>query len=257
MKNFGISLDITQDCLNEQVHSVNTITHDIKDGYKIINEKYYKEYTPEGSLRLTIDYDSSNEVIRKKITTFKTDGKPIGYKVYNDENEIESYCEYRYHLNGNKLALYEDQECIEQYDYDDNNNLCLIYYPNIEASDYYEYDLNRFVVKQLSLSGENSIFNGLSKKTTLFTNDLSGNVLEMKVINAETQQLLYTLKNKVNSFGDDIECIGLLSDGRIHSEVRYNYKYDDWGNWVLQETMNKKGEIYRQSSRTIEYFSNK
>jgi hypothetical protein len=75
----------------------------------------------------------------------------------------------------------------------------------------------------------------------------------MKVYNAETKELLFTQKNTINNQGDEIESIGYNGDGSVHAHVKYEYKYDNFGNWIYKKTFTKEGRIYREEERVITY----
>lgn len=124
---------------------------------------------------------------------------------------------------------------------------------NINAKDLYEYDLNNFVTKQISILTKKSLLGSPQNKLTLLTNDTFGNITEMKVFDYESKQLLFNQKNTINHIGDEVESIGYNGDGSIYSHVKYNYKYDTKGNWILKETLTQDGRLYKEEKRIISY----
>jgi hypothetical protein len=128
-------------------------------------------------------------------------------------------------------------------------------YPNTGSQDIFEYDENGLVIRQLSLSGDYSLFGGLKKKLTIFKNDHYGNILVMEVRNAESAELLFTQKNEINSQGDEVESIGYNADNSIYSFVQYEYTYDNYNNWITKQTLTSKGHIYQEEQREINYYS--
>jgi hypothetical protein len=164
---------------------------------------------------------------------------------------------------GKIVNRFHDGELLETYKYDLDGNVSYVIHPQV-GTDVYMYDGNGLAVKQLSLSEENPLFssllssvfgNGPKKKLTIFINDDWGNIVEMKVYNAETKELLFTQKNVINQQGDEIESIGYNGDGTIYSHVKYLYSYDTMGNWVLKRNLSKEGDIYMEEERDIIYYN--
>lgn len=260
MKNFGIKGDTTLDFLKGNVNSVENTTYDIKDGATEPTERSYREYDKNGNRTSSVYYDENDNVRLKQVSQFNGAGKKIGYVNYNKYGSQDSNGKYQYDFNGRMIAKHHDGTCEEQYEYDNSGNVSQVYYPNTGRRDLYEYDLNNLATKQLSIKGENSLFGSLfggpNKKLTLFTNDKFGNIIEMKVYDAESKNLLFTQKNSINSNGDEIESIGYNGDGSVYSHVKYNYQYDNNGNWILKQTLNKDGKVYRENKREITYHNN-
>lgn len=259
MKNFGIKGDTTLDFLNGQVSSVKTVTNDIKDGEAEQTDHSYREYDKKGNRTLSIHYDDNDAVRLKQVSQFDSSGKKIGYVNYDKYDRQDSYGKYQYDYNGKMTAKYHDGTCEEQYEYDGKGNVAQVYYPNTGGRDLYEYDLNNLATKQLSKKGENSLFGSLfggpKNKLTIFTNDKFGNIIEMKVYDGDTKELLFTQKNTANDKGDEIESIGYNADGSVYSHVKYNYQYDNNDNWILKQTLTKDGKVYRENKRQIKYHS--
>ena len=145
-----------------------------------------------------------------------------------------------------------------QTEYNEVGKISVVHYSKTGAKELYEYNENGLATQQLGLSGENSLFGNLfgapNKKLTTFVNDHWGNITEMKVYNAETRELLFAQKNTINKQGDEIESIGYNSDNSVYSHLKYEYKYDTNGNWIIKQTFTEKGLLYREEERIIEYF---
>lgn len=259
MKNFGIKSDRALDFLVGEVKSTTNKTFDIKDGVKELKDHLKREYNLDGHRSLSLYYEKNGRLRMRQVSKFDEDGNKIGYTNYNENDLRDSYGKYELNYDGNIVRKFHDGEHEESYEYDDNNNITKVLYPNTGGRDIYEYDDNGLATQQLSLSGENSmfgnLFSGPKKKLTTFVNDRWGNIIEMKVYNAETKELLFTQKNSINNQGDEIESIGYKADGSIHAHVKYEYKYDDSGNWTFKKTLTKDGLVYREQERVISYHS--
>lgn len=259
MKNFGIKSDRTLDFLIGEVKSVTNKTFDLKDGVKELSDHSTREYNSDGYRSLSIYYEKSGDIRLRQVSRFDDEGNKIGYINYNANDLRDSQGKYELDYEGKIVSKFHNGEHEESYEYDDNDNITEVFYPNTGGRDIYEYDDNGLATQQLSLSGENSLFGNLfggpKKKLTTFVNDRWGNITEMKVYNAETRELLFTQKNTINNQGDEIESIGYKADGSVHAHVRYEYKYDNNGNWIFKKTLTKEGRVYREQERLITYYS--
>lgn len=259
MKNFGIKADRALDFLIGEVKSVTNKTFDIKDGVKELNDHSTREYNSDGYRSLSIYYEKSGRLRLRQVSRFDDEGNKIGYTNYNANDLRDSQGKYELDYEGKIVSKFHNGEHEESYEYDDNDNIVEVLYPNTGGRDIYEYDLNGLATQQLSLSGENSMFGNLfggpKKKLTTFVNDRWGNITEMKVYNAEPRELLFTQKNTINNQGDEIESIGYKVDGSVHAHVKYEYKYDGSGNWTFKKTLTKDGLVYREQERVITYYS--
>lgn len=103
------------------------------------------------------------------------------------------------------------------------------------------------VVRQLNSQG----------KIFTFKNDELGNVIEMKVFQNGSNEVLFTQHNRININGDETESIGLNKDGSVHSESYYDYKYDSNGNWILRNQKFRDGKVQKTTHREIYYHSGK
>ena len=256
MKTFGITLDTTLDFLVGDIKSATSKCYEIKDGVRTLSNHSAREYNKKGQRTRTIYYNTTGEVRLLQDIQFDGHENSIGY--INFKNGLkDSSGRYDLNSNGRLKSKSHNGETEEIYTYE--NNLVQILYPNTGAKDIYECDDNGFAIKQLSLRGEDSIFGstfGPDRKLTIFENDKFGNVIDMRVYDAETKELLFMQKNQINSFGNEIESIGYNADGSIYSQVKYNYQYDDFQNWVVKQTLTAEGKIYREEIREITYHPN-
>lgn len=259
MKNFGIKSDRTLDFLIGDVKSVTNKTFQIKDGMKELNDHSMREYNSDGYRSLSIYYEKSGGLKLRQVSRFDDQGNKIGYTNYNANDLRDSQGKYELDYNGKIVRKFHGGELEESYEYDDNNNITVVLYANTGGRDIYEYDDNGLAIQQLSLSGDNSMFGNLfggpKKQLTTFVNDRWGNITEMKVYNAETRELLLTQKNTINNHGDEIEIIGYKADSSIPGHVKYEYKYDNKGNWTFKKTLKNDGFVYREEERVITYHS--
>jgi len=259
MKNFGIKSDRTLDFLIGDVKSVTNKTFQIKDGIKELNDHSMREYNSDGYRSLSIYYEKSGGLKLRQVSRFDDQGNKIGYTNYNANDLRDSQGKYELDYKGKIVRKFHNGELEESYEYDDNNNITVVLYANTGGRDIYEYDDNGLAIQQLSLSGENSMFGNLfggpKKQLTTFVNDRWGNITEMKVYNAETRELLLTQKNTINNHGDEIEIIGYKADSSIPAHVKYEYKYDNNGNWTFKKTLKNDGFVYREEERVITYHS--
>jgi hypothetical protein len=259
MKNFGIKTDRANDYLVGKVKSVTIKIFDIKEGIKELNYHSMNEYNFDGHRCLSLYYKKSGGLRLRQVFRFDNDGNKIGYTNYNTNGLRDGQGIYELDNEGKIVNKFHDGEHLECYEYDDNDNITEVFYNNTGDRDIYEYDNNGLVIKQLSLSGESSmfgnIFGGPKKKLTTYVNDRWGNIIEMKVYNAETRELLFTQKNTINNQGDEIESIGYKADGLVHAHMKYEYIYDNNGNWILQKTTTKDGRVYNEHEREITYHS--
>lgn len=250
MINFGIKSEKTLDLLREDVESVLIY----EDGKKE-SQSYYNK---DGNRALTLHFDE-NDKIRMKQETTSVNGLKTGFINYDENGYEGSFSEYELNHQGKIISKFYDGECEEQYQYDQDGRLNVVFYPNTGAKDIYEYDHNNLAIKQLSVKGENSMFGSLfggpNKKLTTFENDRFGNIISMKVYDAESDQLLFSQTNKINSEGDEIESINLNGDGSVYSKQFYSYEYDRKNNWILKRDLDENGNSGREQKRQILYYS--
>ena len=250
MINFGIKEDKRLDFLRNDVKSVIT--------YKEGNKESQSFYGENGDRTLRVHYDDDETVKLKQETTFQN-GYKSGYINYDQYDNRDSFGEYGLNHKGQIISKYHNGELEEEYQYNELGQIKVLQYSNTGARELYEYDSNGLVIQQLSLQGENSMFGSLfggpKKKLTTFSNDSLGNVIEMKVYDAETNQLMFTQRNKINEKGDEIECLNLNGDGSIHSEIFYDYEYDSKQNWLVRKTLDENKNLKREEKRNILYFS--
>jgi hypothetical protein len=252
MINFGIKEDKELDFLRNNVKSV--ITY--QDG----NKKSQSFYSENGDRTLRINYDDDESINLKQESTFK-DGLKTGYINYDKYDNRKSFGEYKLDYRGQIISKYHDGELEEEYQNNELGQIKVIQYSNTGARELYEYDSNNLAVSQLSLQGENSlfgsIFGGPKKKLTIFVNDSFGNIVEMKVYDAETNKLIFIQKSKINQQGNEIECLNLNGDGSTYSEMFYDYEYDKKQNWIVQKTLDANGNLKSEEKRNILYYSEK
>ena len=259
MKNFGIKSDRALDFLIGEVKTTTNKTFDIKDGVRELKDHSTREYHSDGHRCLSLYYEKNGRLKMRQVSKFDEGGNKIGYTNYNENDLRDSYGKYELDYDGRIASKFHNGKMEETYEYDDDDNIIAVHYPNTGGRDIYEYDENGLATQQLSLSGENSLFGNLfggpKKKLTTFVNDRLGNITEMKVYNAETRELLFTQKNTINNQGDEVESIGYKADGSVHAHVKYEYKYDSNGNWTFKKTLTKDGLVYREQERVITYYS--
>jgi len=257
MKNFGVKSNMALDYLNGILSSVYTKSFEITGIEKNCIERVYREYNEDGERILSIHYDNDENIRLKQVSKLDGFGNQVGYVNYDSFDNQISAGKYEYDYRTRMIAKYHNGECEEQYKYDENDNIIQVYYPNTGARDLYEYAINNFASTQLSIRGEDSlfgsIFGGPNKKLTTFLNDALGNIYEMRVFDAETKNLLFLQKNKINDQGDEIESIGYNADGSVHAHLKYNYEYDNKNNWTLKQTLTSVGRVYHETTRTIKY----
>ena len=255
MINFGIKTNKTLDFLRADVKTVITYKEDKKESQSFYNEN--------GDRTLRYYYDENESINMKQESTFQGKFK-TGYINYDEYDSRTSAGQYELNGQGQIISNYHNGECEEQYQYDELGCVAMVYYPNTGAKDIYEYDSNNMAVKQLSISGvisfsENSMFGSLfggpKKKLTTFENDSFGNIIQMKVFDSESNELLFTQKNKINTQGDEIESIGLNGDGSVYSESHNDYDYDSKNNWIIKRSLSKDGNVTKETKRQISYYS--
>jgi len=250
MINFGIKSEKTLDLLREDVKSV--ISY--QDGKKESQSFYNKN----GDRTLRLHFDENESISLKQETTFKN-GHKTGFINYDEYDNKDSAGQNELNHKGQVISKFYNGDCEEQYQYDENGRVKVVFYPNTGAKDIYEYDSNNLAIKQLSVKGENSMFGSLfggpNKKLTTFENDKFGNIITMRVYDAESKQLLFTQTNKINSQGDVIESINLNGDGSVYSKIFYSYDYDNKNNWILKRDLDEKGNVQQEQKRQISYYS--
>jgi len=250
MINFGIKTEKILDFLRGDVKSVTSYQDGKKDSQSFYNKN--------GDRTLRLLFDDNESISLRQETTFK-DGHKTGFINYDEYNNRDSIGQNELNHSGQIISKFYNGECEEQYQYDEIGQLKVVYYPNTGAKDMYEYDSNNLAIRQLSIRGENSMFGSLlgapNKKLTTFENDKFGNIIKMKVYDAESEQLLVTQTNKINSQGDEIESINLNGDGSVYSKMFYSYEYDNRNNWILKRDLNEKGNVRREQERQILYYN--
>lgn len=250
MINFGITQESKLDFLRGDVKSVIIYKQDKKDSHSFYNEDGHR------TLRVHFDEDTSIQLKQKSIFN---NGFKAGYINYDKYDNQISSGEFELDYDGNCIAKYHDGELEEQFEYNELNQVSIVFYPNTGARDIYQYDQNGLAIAQLSIQGENSMFGSLfggpKKKLTLFENDNFGNVLVMKVIDYEQDKLLFSQQNKVNSHGDIIETINLNGDGSLYSEMYFEYEYDLKFNWIVKKILDKNGIALKIEKRSVLYNS--
>lgn len=254
MRDFAIKKDTTLDLLKGKIAKVESFTFEIKNFKSERSEHSYREYNDKGSRTLSIHYDNDDKIYLKQVSLYNENEDKIGFINYDENDNQNSSGKYELSNNGNIIAKYFNDECEEEYKYDNFGNIIEVYYPDINSKDLNEYDLNNFLVSQLSIIGGNPLLGGPKNKLTLLKNDKFGNMLEMNVYDKDNNQHLFKQINTYNDKGDIIETINYNADNSIYSHVKYNYQYDSNDNWLLMQTLTKNGEIYREEKRIISYY---
>ncbi|EKT3958573.1 hypothetical protein ABF176_002494 [Flavobacterium psychrophilum] len=252
MINFGVKEDKKLDFLRQDVKSVIYYNDGKKDSQSFYNEN--------GDRIARFHYNDDESLRFKQEATFHN-GKNTGYINYDEYDNRDSYGKYELDQFGRIIGKYHNGNIEEQYRYNHLNQIELVYFSNTGAKEFYEYDNNHMVLKQVSIQGEDSMFGSLfggpKKKLIVFKNDDYGNILEMKTYNAENNQLLFVQKNSINENGDEIKSLNLNGDGSTYSEIYYEYEYDFKKNWILKRTLDNTGKAKSVKKRNILYFSEK
>lgn len=258
MKNFGILSERTLDFLNGDVKSVTTKEFDIEDGLREYSDHSIMEYNSLGNRCLSLYYEENGRIRLRQVSIFDDHGNKIGYTNYDEDGLQDSNGKFELDYKGRIVSKYHNGVKEEIYEYDSGGKISVVSYPNTGSKVLYKYNEDGLATQQLSIRGGDSLFGnsfgGPNKKLTTFVNDRWGNIIEMKVYNAETNELLFSQKNTFNDRGDEIESVGYKSDGSVYSHVKYEYEYDNIANWISQKTMTKEGRIYREKERIIVYF---
>jgi hypothetical protein len=259
MKNFGIRSEKALDYLIGDVKVVTIKTFDIINGVEEFKDHSMSEYNSGGLKSLSLYYKNNGILNLRQVSRFDDDGIKVGYINYNKNDLQDGYGKYDLDYEGRIVSRFYNGQHEETYLYDDDSNIIEVYYPLSRGRDLYEYNEHSLATHQFSLSGENttfgSLFGGPKKKLTTFLNDHWGNIIEMKVYNAETRDLLFTQNSTINSEGDEIESIGYNGEGSVHAHVKYEYNYDGKGNWISKLTLTNDGLVYRYRARTITYYN--
>lgn len=130
MKNFGIQKDSSLDFLNGEVAKVEFFTFDVKENIAKKTEHSYREYDKNGNRILSVYYDDEKIYLRQ-VTLFNESGKKIGFTNYDEDGNKSSFVKYQLDINGRMIAKYYNDECEEEYEYDNKGNIIQVYYPNI------------------------------------------------------------------------------------------------------------------------------
>jgi YD repeat-containing protein len=259
MKNFGITSEKALDLLKGDVKTVTIKTYSIKDGKRELMIHSIDEYNHDGYKCLFLDFQTNGMLELRKVFRFDKNGNKIGYINYDASNFRDSYGEYRLDWKGRIVSKSHNGEIEEAYEYNANSQISVVHYPTIGARDIYEYDKNGLAINQLSLRDEGSLFSSYfdepNKKLTIFENDHWGNIVMMLVYDAETKKLLFTQKNKFNKHGDEIESIEFNEDGSVYGHIKYDYEYDEKGNWIIRRALTKEAHVYEEFIRTIIYYN--
>ncbi|HOX77018.1 MAG TPA: hypothetical protein PLW31_03175 [Bacteroidales bacterium] len=250
MINFGIKKDSTHDLLRQDVKSVINYEDDKK-----VAQSFYDEI---GNRILKYYFNEDDSIRLKQETTFQG-GLKTGYINYDKYDNRTSFGQYIYDHSSKTFSKYHNNELEEEYHYDHLGRIIEVFYPNTGAKEFYEYDSSNLAISQLSIPGKISLFGSSNarpnKKLTIFENDQFGNIVRMKVLDAESKQILFIQNNKINLQGDEIESIGLNGDGSVYSKIYYDYKYDEKNNWILKRTYDKNGNVVNEEKRQILYYT--
>lgn len=250
MLNFAIKEERLLDFLREDVKSVIAYDNDKK-----VSQSFYNE---NGNRILRYFFDDNISIRLKQKTTFEYE-VITGYINYDIHDNQIGLGEYVSDYLDRIVAKYHDCELEEENEYNILNQIVKLIYSKTGAKEIYEYDKKGFVIRQLSIQGENSIFGSLfggpKEKLTTFENDDKGNVLNMKVFNFENNHIVFSQINSINIYGDEIKSLNLNGDGSVYSEINYEYNYDQKGNWISKKTLDSHHKIKRIEKRNILYFS--
>lgn len=259
MKNFGIKSELELNFLRGKVKSVDLKLFNVKDGQKALQDHRYLEFDTQGN-KIKLHSYNNGILIMVHETTYSNSGNKIGYTNYDKNGIVKSRGKFELDFQNNIKAKYHNGVLEEEFEYDEYGNIKLVHYLSTGSENYYEYDDKGLAIKQISISGEKSVFSssfgGSAKKITIFQNDEFGNIIKMKVYDYDTQSLLFIQENKINQLGDEIENIGYSGDGTTVILIKkYQYEYDNNGNWISQTTINEKEEIINEINRIIEYYT--
>lgn len=243
MLNFGIKNERILDGLRNNVIEC------------IIYKKREKEsrtfYDSYGNKLKTIYYKNGS-VNFEQISSFEN-GLKKGYTNYSSNGVPKESGKYILNNQGQIIEKYHNGELEEKYRYDNSDRIIEVIYSLSGSKNIYEYDENNLAIKLLAVQEGFNLFGGPNKQLTLFVNDELGNILSFKTFNGDTNELLYFQENEINVEGDVIETIGKLPDNSIVDEIKFNYKYDDKGNWIEMETINERRNIRFTRQRDLVY----
>jgi len=243
MLNFGITNERILDGLREKVlESTN-----YKKG-----EKESKTFYKNDGYKLKTIYYKKGIVDFEKIFSFEN-GFPKSYTNYSSNGVPTGNGKYILNNQGQIMEKYHNGEIEEKYSYDNSGRINEVLYPQSNSKNIYEYDENNLVIKLLAVEEGFNLFGGPSKQLTLYVNDELGNILSFKTFDGDTNELLYFQENKINAEGDVVETIGKLPDNSIVDEIKFNYQYDDKGNWIEMETINERRNIRFNKKRDLAY----
>lgn len=243
MLNFGITNERRLDGLRKKVLE-NT-------NYKNGKKEFKTIYNSDG-FKLKTTYYKNERIDFEQITSLEN-GFPVGYTNYSSNGVPQENGRYILNTQGQIIEKYHNGQIEEKYKYDSFGRIIEVIYPHSNSKNIYEYDENNLAIKLLAVQEGNNFFGGPSKQLTLFINDSLGNIVSFKTFSGDTNELLYSQENQINSEGDVVETIGKLSNNTIVDEIRFIYQYDDENNWIEMETINERRNIRFNKKRDLVY----
>lgn len=222
MLNFGIKNERSLDGLRNKVIECTNY----KNG-----EKESKTFYNSNGIKLKTIYYTNGNVDFEQISSFES-GFKKGYTNYSSSGVPRESGKYILNNQGQIIEKYHDGQIEEKYRYDNSGRIIEVLYSLTGSKNIYEYDENHLAIKLLAVQEGFNLFGGPNKQLTLFVNDELGNIVSFKTFNGDTNELLYFQENEINAEGDVVETLGKLPDNSIVDEIKFNYKYDDKGNWI-------------------------
>ena len=111
----------------------------------------------------------------------------------------------------------------------------------------YEYDSKNNVI-EIKESNRQGRYDG----KTRYQYDQRGNVIERLMYN-EHDKLIYKSFTRYDSKNNNIEMVGYDADGSVASKYRFEYVFDNLGNWIIKRAYkNEKPDGYYD--RKIKYY---
>ena len=228
----------------------------------LVQGKYFDtSYIPKDTFNSTYDERGNLTEVRHSYTQYKDklhlQNQDILYSIrtylYDDQNRLTWQLVRRYSQNG-------DLEYIFSYSYDTRGNIKEEVYQHREygfsTKWSYAYDPMNERTRETFYNSEGVVFTGY-----LVTNEYDSesrllDTIRCDLLGAQQSRTSHTY----NGYGHLIESATYNPDNSLNNKTTYEYKYDEWGNWVERRTLttNNLREAYSIPTlvqfRTISYY---
>ena len=177
-------------------------------------------------------------------------------EIYNDKDEMIEYGIrslnpdttvheiYHYTHSGQVLAIHK-------YFYNDNKNVATeidsSFRFNRTLKWEYKYNDKDEIIEMISYNKEGEI-----RDTRTYIYDSIGNEIESTLVRANGEFTLF--KSRYNDRQDMIENIWYDEEGQLKHETKFEYVYDDYGNWITKKR-SSDGVINYVWEREIVYYN--